>query len=262
MENRVYMNGISFIRSVLAHMNELDGIGLFGYNVVMDKVVGPGMMILHDNASVLDMPYGPRIDILEDDLEEDDLAITETQAYEVVMRMRELNRLEYELDDSSRRHTQRVNAVLVATGKHSKQRKSALHIEIDGLNGVFGEECILAEELMSLYDEWEREDLGAFGVLLHYMLRIAREATDNLSERLNESENELTNEQFQMQLRAVELRDEATDRILQMREDHLEWMDFPCNGDCANCDYFVMGECDDDDEESDEDDNKEDEDEY
>ena len=253
MENRVYMNGINLVRSVMNNMNELDGIGLFGYNVVIDNVVGPGLAILHKNATVVDTDYRMRVNLLEDDLDDDDFEITETDALDIVMRMRELNRLKHEFEECSRRHTQRADAVLVAAGKHSEPRKSTLQIEVDGLNGVFGEECILAEKLMKLYDEWECEDLGDFGVLLHYMLRIAREATDNLSERLFELDEGATQEQFQMQLRAVELRDEATDRILQMREDHLEWMDFPCNGDCANCDYFVMGGCEDDDEDRNED---------
>ena len=250
MENEVYLNGINLVRSVIAHMNKLDGVGLFGYNVVMDKVVGPGLMILHDYSTVLDVD-GERIDVIEDGLDEEDFAVTETQALEVVMRIRELNRLEYEFDESSKRHSQRIDAVLVVAGKHLKRREPALHIVVDGLNGVFGEECILAKKLMDLYDEWETEDLGSFGVLLHYMLKIAREATDNLFERLEGLGEKLSNEQFNMQMKAMELRDEATDRILQMREDHLDWMDFPCNGDCASCDYFVMGGCEDDKEDED-----------
>ncbi len=252
MENKIFMNGINLVRSVLSQMNNLEGVGMMGYSSVMENVVEAGLTILNDKASVV-MIDGAPVDLLDDCLDDEAFIVPLFKSHEVVMRLREVNRLSDEYLESSGKYAQRFEKTLVSPEKSfAESRGFQIHIVVNGLNGDFGEECTVAAKLIELYDEWESEELGEFGVLLHRMLKIAREAADCLVDRLEESED-LTDEEFEMQMRAMGLRDDATDRILMMREDHLDWMDFPCNGDCANCEHFTMGEdCEDDEEDEEE----------
>ena len=231
MENKVFMSGVNFARAVTARLNSLDGLGLMGYSVVMENVVSPLIRMLHNHASVV-MVDGREVDLLHDGLDGETYVVSVFKAQVVILRMREINRLLNDIADGEKYHARRTGDELVIAAVCKDETNTN-----DGMNGAVDEEATLAEHLIDLYDELEGGIPDEFGRYMHIMLKIAREAVDNLVVRLEEID-ELTAEQFDLWQRAMAVRDDATDHILELRELHPEWMDMRCNGDCASCDYF------------------------
>ena len=247
MENEVFVNGVNFLRAVMTSATTTEGIGLMGGQMVLDNIVDPGLEVLRRIATKVTVKDGIEIDAFSDLLDDETFVISPVMAAAVVKRVRILNRLIDERDDLPDVQIIRLGDQVAAVDENTGEILQQGASYEDTMDGAPDEGNRLAKCAIELYDYWRDVELHDYvGHQLYLLLLMAIEAVDNLLERLNEREF-LTGEQADMMNEAYELKDELHDRVVELLDFHPDYGRgaFDCNGDCANCDHYILPDEDD-----------------
>lgn len=242
MKDNVFYNGIGFVAKMIEATRDMDDMGLKLRGLFASGLIDDGINMLKDLASIIDIDGEP-FDVLVDRLDDESYIVTNEQAANAMLRMREACKLH------ALQH--KVASEMAASGTGAFMVDGAMVVPVTDVGAMFKmveqlineeeaevQEMRMAERCIELYNATAELELDEMQMIRHRLLLMGIYPLKNRLDGVDP--DELTEEQMKLYDAQVDLLDRLCDLDREFHADHPEFEEEgdedSCDGNCDDCD--------------------------